>query len=43
MGVRERGIEDGGCLGPEPNEWRYHILNGGKMVNNRVGGGELSF
>ena len=29
-GVREKSIEAGGCLGAEPNEWWYHILNGGR-------------
>lgn len=28
--VREKSIEACGCLGAEPNEWWYHILNGGR-------------
>lgn len=37
VGMRENGIEDHGCLGPEPNEWWYHILMG-KMVKTGLGG-----
>lgn len=30
VGVREKSIEAGGYLGAGPNEWWYHILNGGR-------------